>query len=181
MAHKWRIILKIGAKAPLIWCEAKTARLRCWYENDARLTRKCCFASLTPLTQLALLTPRLTQLTPLTPRLTLQAARGRDSTLCLLARWRLLARGYASLCMAERTGCPILLSLWSYVTILLTGPTIYPCSSIAWDCLTSLIRVYCRNIAYSRAYGARSLILLRIFFYVAIRYNVGKIVFKSVL
>jgi hypothetical protein len=54
---------------------------------------------------------RLTRLTLLTPRPTLQAARGRDSTLCLLALLRLLARGYASLCMAERTGCPILLSL----------------------------------------------------------------------
>ena len=27
------------------------------------------------------------------------------------------AIGYASLCLAERTGCPILLSLWSYVMV----------------------------------------------------------------
>jgi hypothetical protein len=27
----------------------------------------------------------------------------------------------SSLCMAERTGCPVLLSLWSYVTVILMG------------------------------------------------------------
>lgn len=42
---------------------------------------------------------------------------GLDSTLCLLARLRLLSRCYGSLCMTEGTGCQILLSLWSYVII----------------------------------------------------------------
>jgi len=58
---------------------------------------------------------------PAHPSPHLSGGKGPDSTLYLLVRLRLLARGCTSLCMAERTRCPILLSPWSYVTILLTN------------------------------------------------------------
>ncbi|KFY46592.1 hypothetical protein V494_00403 [Pseudogymnoascus sp. VKM F-4513 (FW-928)] len=41
----------------------------------------------------------------------------------LLAR---LARGYASLCMAERTGCPILLSIWSVFYLIRVIAVLFP-------------------------------------------------------